>query len=155
MHALPGIVDGARKVSQGGRSILVSARGRNRMFSLLSMLEAILSSDQCMQCMPGMNDVEEKNCAGYSIEAFAYSYFLKEAVGGLSYEYLLRVPLVLFLLSCLFLLSIFFCWWWKMTMRWISFHLTTLLTQNNLPITQYFHEASFNSSFHRLARVNN
>ena len=59
MHALPGIVDGARKVSQGGRSILVSARGRNRMFSLLSMLEATLSRDQCMQCMPGMNEVLE------------------------------------------------------------------------------------------------
>ena len=51
---LPEIVDGARKISQGGRWILVSARGRNRRFSLLPMLEAmhVLSRDQCMSARP-------------------------------------------------------------------------------------------------------
>ena len=40
MHALPGIVDGARKKSQGGRWIWVGAS--------LPMLEATTSRDQCM-----------------------------------------------------------------------------------------------------------
>ena len=49
--ALPEIVDGARKISQGGRWILVSARGRNRRFSLLPMPEAIISRNQSMSAL--------------------------------------------------------------------------------------------------------
>ena len=52
MDALPGIVDGARKISQGGRWILVGARGRNRRFSLLPMLETTTSRDQCIGALP-------------------------------------------------------------------------------------------------------
>ena len=49
---LPEIVDGARKISQGGKWALVSARGRNRRYSLLPMLEAITTSrEQCMSAL--------------------------------------------------------------------------------------------------------
>ena len=44
--ALPEIVDRARKISQGGKRILVSARGSDRRSSLLPMLEATTSSNR-------------------------------------------------------------------------------------------------------------
>ena len=50
-YALPEIVDGARKISQFGRWILVSARGRTRRFSLLPMLDTTLSRDQYMSAL--------------------------------------------------------------------------------------------------------
>ena len=52
MDELPEIVDGARKISQGGRWILVGARGRSPRLSVLPMLEATLSRDQCMSALP-------------------------------------------------------------------------------------------------------
>ena len=48
MHALPGIVDGARKTSQFGRWVRVAARGSRRRFSSLPMLEATSRRDQCI-----------------------------------------------------------------------------------------------------------
>ena len=48
MHALPGIVDGARKTSQGGKWVRGGARGRSRRLSPLHMLEAIMSRNQYM-----------------------------------------------------------------------------------------------------------
>ena len=56
MDELPEIVDGARKISHGGRWILVGARERNRRFSLSLMLETIITSrsrDQCMGAWAG------------------------------------------------------------------------------------------------------
>ena len=50
MDALPEIVDGARKISQGGR--LVGAPGRNSRFSSLPMIEVITSRNQCMSALP-------------------------------------------------------------------------------------------------------
>ena len=44
MHALPGIVDGARKTSQGGTEV----KGGSGRFSSLHMLEATSSRDQRM-----------------------------------------------------------------------------------------------------------
>ena len=52
MDELPEIVDGARKTSQGGRWILVGALERNRRFSVLPMIEAILNRGQCMSALP-------------------------------------------------------------------------------------------------------
>ena len=46
MHSLPGIVDGARKTSQVGRSVIGAAQGRRRRLSSLPMLEATSSRDQ-------------------------------------------------------------------------------------------------------------
>ena len=57
MDALPGIVDGARKISQSGRWILVGALERNLVFSLLLMLETTLSRDQCMSALPVLYSV--------------------------------------------------------------------------------------------------
>ena len=51
MHALPGIVDGARKASQGGKWALGDARGRRRGLCSLPMLEAIISRKQCMRAV--------------------------------------------------------------------------------------------------------
>ena len=53
MHALPEIVDGARKSSQGGSWIWVGARGGGR-YSSLPMLEATTSRDQCMIAVTSM-----------------------------------------------------------------------------------------------------
>ena len=52
MDAPSGIVDGARKISQSGSWILVGALERNLGFSLVLMLEATLSRDQCMSALP-------------------------------------------------------------------------------------------------------
>ena len=46
MHALPGIVDGARKTSQSGRWVRVGARETRCRFSALPMLEATTSRNQ-------------------------------------------------------------------------------------------------------------
>ena len=52
MDALPEIVDGARKISQGGSSLIcVCAVGRSRRFSSLPMLEATISRNQCMSAV--------------------------------------------------------------------------------------------------------
>ena len=52
MDALPEIVDGARKVSQGGKWVLAVAQGRINRFTSLPMLEATISRDQCMSVLP-------------------------------------------------------------------------------------------------------
>ena len=52
MHALPGIVDGARKTSQIGRWVEGdSVEGGSGRFSLLPMLEATSSRDQRMSAV--------------------------------------------------------------------------------------------------------
>ena len=53
MHALPGIVDGARKSSQGGRWIWVDARGGGTTcrYSSFAMVEATTSREQCMSAV--------------------------------------------------------------------------------------------------------
>ena len=48
MHALPGIVDGARKTSQVGGWVRDGARGRSCRFSSSPMLEVASSRNQCM-----------------------------------------------------------------------------------------------------------
>ena len=54
MHALPGIVDGARKTSQVGRWVRGSARGKLFIFSSSPMLEATSSENQCMSVAPSV-----------------------------------------------------------------------------------------------------
>ena len=51
MHALPGIVDGARKTSQGGKWGRDGARVTGRRLSSLPMLEATISRNQCMSAV--------------------------------------------------------------------------------------------------------
>ena len=50
VHALPGIVDGARKTSQVSSWVFVGKRARRRTgrFSSLPMIEATTTRDQCM-----------------------------------------------------------------------------------------------------------
>ena len=54
MHALPGIVDGARKTSQVGWWVRGGARGRSCRFSSSPMLEATSSRNQCMNAAPSV-----------------------------------------------------------------------------------------------------
>ena len=51
MHALPGIVDGARKTWQFGRRVRGDARGRSCRLSSLPMLEATISRNQGMSAV--------------------------------------------------------------------------------------------------------
>ena len=48
MDALPGIVDGARKISQSGRWLRDGAWERSCRFASLPMLEATTSRNQCI-----------------------------------------------------------------------------------------------------------
>ena len=71
MHALPGIVDGARKTSQVGSWVRDRARGRGCRFSSLPMLETTTTSrDQCIIECCNLCHValwcERKRCGRYS-----------------------------------------------------------------------------------------
>ena len=85
MHALPGIVDGARKTSQVGKWVQGGAPGKSGRFSSLPMLEATSSRDQRMSAGSRGTTHYERVVTGTPVKG----------TGGNQYRYRSVQPVVL------------------------------------------------------------